>query len=132
MRIFIVGAGRVGARLANLLHSTHDVTIIDLDELAFRRLDDDFSGRSVRGNGIDVDALRSAGATGADILIAVTNGDNRNLMATQVAKYILSVSRVVARVYDPVRAATFKEMGLETISPTLTGSERLFNMVVSA
>lgn len=132
MRIVIVGAGRVGSRLANLLHKSHDVTIIDLDEHAFNRLADDFSGRAIRGNGIDADMLRSSGATGADILIAVTNGDNRNLMAAQVGKTILGIEHVLARVYDPVRAATFQEMGLHTISPTGTGAQTLFQSIVSA
>lgn len=132
MRIVIVGAGRIGARLANLLDEHHDVTIIDIDELAFRRLRHDFQGSSIRGNGIDVDTLRSAGVAGADVLMALTNGDNRNLMAAQVAKTVFGVERVVARVYDPARASIFEDAGLHTISPTVTGAERLFTKIVGA
>ncbi len=129
MRIVIVGAGRVGARLANLLHEQHDVTVIDVDEHAFRRLTPTFRGLTIQGNGIDVDTLRAGGAEGADILLAMTNGDNRNLMAAQVAKAILDVETVIARVYDPVRAVTFSEMGLNTICPTMTGAKRLFEKI---
>ena len=106
------------------------MTIIDLDDLAFRRLDENFSGRTIRGNGIDVDTLRQAGVEGSDIFLALTNGDNRNLMAAQVAKTILGTNRAIAKVYDPLRAAIFSDLGLQTISPTNTGSERLFNQII--
>jgi trk system potassium uptake protein TrkA len=132
MRIVVIGVGRVGARLANLLDRDHEVSALDIDETAFRRLRRDFQGRTLRGNGIDVDVLRAAGADRADIVIAVTNGDNRNLMAAQVAKTVLTVPRVIARVYDPVRAATFSDMGLDVISPTITGADRLFTQIVEA
>lgn len=85
-----------------------------------------------RGNGIDVDVLRLAGADRADVVICVTNGDNRNLMAAQVAKQALNVPRVIARVYDPVRAEIFANIGLETISPTVTGADRLHAQILGA
>lgn len=131
MRIVIVGAGRVGARLANLLHELHDITIIDNEAGAFGRLRRDFRGTAITGNGIDIDTLRAAGTERADVFIALTRGDNRNLMAAQVAKQILAVDRVIARTYDPVRAETFRELGIETISPTSTGAKRLFDQIVS-
>lgn len=130
MRIVIVGIGRVGARLANLLDDKHNVVALDINEGAFRRLRADFRGSTIRGNGIDIDVLRMSGAGRADVLIAVTNGDNRNLMTVQVAKEVLNVPKVIARVYDPVRAAIFSDMGLETISPTITGASRLFDQIV--
>jgi trk system potassium uptake protein TrkA len=132
MKIIIVGVGRVGARLANVLDADHDVTVVDVDDFAFRRLSASFRGVAVRGNGIDVDTLRAAGAADADILLSLTNGDNRNLMAAQVAKYVLGIPKVVARVYDPARAAIFRDMGLETISPTINGVERLYSRIVGA
>lgn len=132
MRIVIIGVGRVGARLANLLHGHHEVAVLDVSDAAFGRLDRDFGGETVRGNGIDIDVLRSAGADRADVVIAVTNGDNRNLMAAQVAKEVLDVPRVIARVYDPVRAEIFSAMGLETISPTINGAERLYSKITGA
>ena len=132
MRIVIIGAGRVGARLANLLDRDHEVSVLDINEAAFRRLRPDFRGSTHRGNGIDIDVLRAAGASHADIVIAVTNGDNRNLMAAQVAKEVMNVPKVIARVYDPVRAAIFSDMGLETISPTINGADRLFSQILGA
>lgn len=96
---------------------------------AFRRLAPDFSGRAITGTGIDEDVLRSAGISEADVFIAVTNGDNRNLMAAQVAKVIFGVEKVAARVYDPVRAETFRDMGIETICSTTTMSNIFLDSV---
>lgn len=120
MKVVIVGCGRVGARIATILdRSGHDVSIIDLQTSAFRRLEPDFSGRAVTGTGIDEDVLRSAGITEADAFISVTNGDNRNLMAAQIAKVMFGVNNVTARVYDPVRAETFRQMGIDTVCSTI-------------
>lgn len=130
MRIVIVGLGRVGARLANVLDDRHNVVALDVDENAFRRIRHDFRGTTIRGNGIDIDVLKMAGCARTDVLIAVTNGDNRNLMTVQVAKEVLGVPKVIARVYDPVRAAIFADMGIETISPTVNGANRLFDQIL--
>ncbi len=133
MKVVIVGCGRVGARIATSLdRQGHDVSIVDLQTSAFRRLAPDFSGRAITGTGIDEDVLRSAGISEADAFIAVTNGDNRNLMAAQVAKVIFGVDKVSARVYDPVRAETFRAMGIDTICSTTTMSEIFLNSVVGA
>lgn len=130
MKVVIVGCGRVGARVATALdRQGHDVSIIDLETSAFRRLAPDFSGRAITGTGIDEDVLRSAGISEADAFIAVTNGDNRNLMAAQVAKVIFGVEKVAARVYDPVRAETFRDMGIETICSTTTMSNLFLDSV---
>ncbi|HZT97650.1 MAG TPA: TrkA family potassium uptake protein [Chloroflexota bacterium] len=129
--IIIIGAGRVGAGLANALDEQHDVRIIDVDAAAFRRIKPGFRGDTLSGNGIDIDVLRDAGADRADVVIAVTNGDNRNLMAAQVAKTIFQVKQVVARVYDPARADVFQEIGIDTFSPTVSGAERLYQQIVS-
>jgi trk system potassium uptake protein TrkA len=130
MRIVIVGVGRVGARLATLLDPLHDVSVLDMYESAFARLPGSFRGETHRGNGIDIDVLRHGGAHRADVLIAVTAGDNRNLMTAQVAKHALNVPRVIARVYDPIRAEIFAGIGVETISPTVSGAERLYTQIV--
>lgn len=133
MKVVIVGCGRVGARIAtNLDRQGHDVSIIDMQTAAFRRLEPDFSGRAVTGTGIDEDVLRSAGITEADAFIAVTDGDNRNLMAAQIAKVIFGVEKVTARVYDPVRAETFRAMGIETICSTTTMSNIFLDSVINS
>jgi trk system potassium uptake protein len=133
MKVVIVGCGRVGARIATVLdRQGHEVSVIDLEAAAFRRLDADFSGRAIAGTGIDEDVLRAAGITEADAFIAVTNGDNRNLMAAQVAKVMFGIERVAARVYDPDRAETYRQMGIETICSTIVMSDLVIDSVMQA
>jgi trk system potassium uptake protein TrkA len=119
MKIFIMGCGRVGARLAALLDAEgHEITIMDNDTYSFRRLPPSFSGTALFGNGIDQEALKKAGIEGADIFVALTQGDNRNVMSCQIAKYVYNVPRVICRIYDPLREEMYAALGLETISPT--------------
>ena len=119
MKIVIVGCGRVGAFLAGLLDEDgHDVTIVDLERGAFGRLPDDFGGTTLLGNGMDLDVLREAGVDKADALLTLTQGDNRNLMAAQVAKEIFRVKHVIAKVNDPIRANTYRAHGISTFSRT--------------
>jgi trk system potassium uptake protein TrkA len=119
MKVVIMGCGRVGARLASLLEQDgHTVTIIDNDSYSFRRLAPDFQGTALIGNGIDEDVLVNAGIEEAGAFIALTQGDNRNIMATQIAKHIFNVPRAVCRIYDPLRRDMYAELGIETISPT--------------
>ncbi|MFA5309172.1 MAG: TrkA family potassium uptake protein [Dehalococcoidales bacterium] len=119
MNILIMGCGRVGARLASLLDGDgHKVTILDNDTYSFRRLPPSFSGTALFGNGTDEEALKKAGIEDADLFVALTQGDNRNVMACQIAKHIFKVPRVVCRIYDPLREEMYSALGLETISPT--------------
>jgi trk system potassium uptake protein TrkA len=130
MKVVIVGCGRVGAYLATTLDAEgHDVTVIDMQPNAFRRLAPTFGGSAVVGTGIDEDILRSGGITDADVFFATTNGDNTNLMAAQIAKDIFRVAQVTARVYDPVRAEIFRELGVQTICPTTTISRLMLESV---
>lgn len=120
MNIVILGCGRVGAKLAQQMEEAGNaVTVIDSRSDAFARLGNKFHGDTVLGNGVDADVLRRAGIEQADAFAAVTNGDNRNIMASQIAKEIFHVKKVVCRIYDPLRERTFKELGLETICPTI-------------
>jgi trk system potassium uptake protein TrkA len=100
--------------------SGDDVTVVDTDSRAFRRLPASFGGDTVIGTGIDEDVLRRAGIEHADAFIAVTNGDNRNIMASQVARLVFNVPGVICRIYDPVRAETYGRLGLTTVCPTTT------------
>ncbi len=126
MRVVILGCGRTGAYLARTLAGEgHQVTVIDRKSAAFRRLGDDFPGELVVGTGIDEDVLRRAGIERADAFVAVTNGDNTNVMAAQVAREIFGVRRVVTRIYDPLREEIYRDLGLETICPTLLGASRI-------
>jgi trk system potassium uptake protein TrkA len=131
MFVIIMGCGRVGARLANLLvDAGHEVTILDVNSQAFWRLGPDFKGTTMVGNGIDVDVLRRAGIERADAFAACTQGDNRNIMASQIARHIFKVPKVVTRIYDPIRQQTFAELGLETISPTVLGANAFMEAIV--
>ena len=119
MKTVIMGCGRVGAELATLLdREGQEVTILDIDPDAFGQLPDGFKGSCVVGNGIDQDVLRRIGLAEADAFVAVTPGDNRNVMASQVAKHIFDVPKVVCRIFDPIRQELYRSLGLETISPT--------------
>lgn len=124
MKIVILGCGRVGAALANLMaNDGHEVTIIDLSNESFGRLGKDFPGETVIGDGTDEEVLQRAGIENADAFAAVTNGDNRNIMAAQIAKYIFGTQRVICRIYDPIRQETYNALGLESISPTIVGAK---------
>jgi len=126
MRTIIVGCGRVGAHLAGrLVREGDEVTVMDLRTEAFDRLDDDFPGQAVRGDGTDEDALRRAGAEGADRFFALTEGDNRNILAAQLASERFSIATVVAKINDPVRAEAYAALGLATICRTAMMTESL-------
>jgi trk system potassium uptake protein len=119
MKILIMGCGRTGARLAGLLDADgHQVTILDIDSYAFRRLPADFHGTALVGNGLDEDVLRRAGVADTQVFVAVSQGDNRNVMSAQIAKHIFNVERVVCRIYDPLRQEIFNNLDIETFSPT--------------
>lgn len=127
MKVVIMGCGRVGAQLATMLdREGHDVTVLDMRASQMERfLPEDFGGRKVVGDGRDQDVLRQAGVEGADAFVACTAGDNRNVMAAQMASVVFNVERVVCRIYDPMREEMYKMLGLRTISPTKVGAELL-------
>ena len=119
MKFVIVGCGRVGAALAEAFDNAgHEVVVLDTSTRAFDRLSDEFKGQAIRGDGTDEDVLRKAGAEGADVLLAFTEGDNRNTMAAQVAMEKLSVGKTIAKINDPVRAAAYAELGIATVCRT--------------
>ena len=119
MKVLIMGCGRVGARLASLLdEDDHEVTVLDNDVYSFRRLPSTFGGTALYGNGINEESLKKAGIEEADIFVALTQGDNRNVMSCQIAKHVYNVPRVMCRIYDPLREEMYAALGLETISPT--------------
>lgn len=119
MKIVIVGAGRVGSVLAEAYDAAgHEVVVLDLSARAFDRLPAEFRGHAVRGDGTDEDTLRRAGATGADVFLALTEGDNRNVMAAQVAAEKLGITKVVAKINDPVRAAAYADLGVAALCRT--------------
>jgi trk system potassium uptake protein TrkA len=119
MKIVIVGCGRVGASAAELWDQAgHDVIVLDVTNRSFERLPSTFGGNAVRGDGTDEDVLRRAGIEGADVFLALTEGDNRNVMAAQLAVEAFEVPRVIAKINDPVRAAAYAELGIATLCRT--------------
>jgi len=123
MKYVIVGCGRVGSTLAKLLVAEgHAVTIVDESPSAFKRLGAHFPGNVEVGTGIDSDVLKRAGAQGADGFVAVTDGDNRNVMAALIAQRIFGIKKIVARIYDPPRGSLYRELGIETVCPTTIGA----------
>jgi trk system potassium uptake protein len=119
VKIVIVGCGRVGAVAAELWdRAGHEVIVLDVSTRAFERLPSNFGGTAERGDGTDEDVLRRAGSEGADIFLALTEGDNRNVMAAQLAVEAFHVPQVIAKINDPVRAAAYAELGIGTICRT--------------
>ncbi len=131
MNVVIMGCGRVGAQLAAMLdEGGHKVTIMDREPYSFRRLPANFQGEALVGDGTDEDCLRKAGIEEADAFVAVTQGDNRNVMAAQIAKHVFDVPKVVCRIYDPLREELYHTLGLETISPTTVGAKLLHDVII--
>lgn len=131
MKILILGCGRQGAFLAQKLDQEgHAVTIIDRNADSFRRLGPEFKGTMQLGVGIDEDVLRRAGIESADAFIAVTNGDNTNAMAAEIASLVFKVPKVIARLYDPVRDEIYRQQGLmETVCPTVMGNNKIAELL---
>jgi len=131
MKVIVMGCGRVGSQLSNLLAQRgHDVTVIDhRDADAGTRLGPDFKGRVLHGLGFDRDVLSEAGIAGADAFIAASSSDNANIVAARIARNLFRVPRVVARMYDPRRAEIYQRLGLSTISGTQLGVRQIYDMV---
>jgi len=126
MKAVIVGCGRVGALLAGTLDAAdHEVTIIDMVTRAFDRLPATFRGEAIRGDGTDEDVLRRAGVHDAKVFLALTEGDNRNIMAAQLARETLGIPVVYAKVNDEVRAEAYAEIGIGTICRTTMMADAL-------
>jgi trk system potassium uptake protein TrkA len=133
MRVVIMGCGRVGEQLAQLMSEEgHDVVVIDYDEVALARLGPDFKGRRVKGVGFDRDVLLRAGIEEADGFAAMSSSDNANVVAARIARIIFHVPRVVARLFEPERAEVYRRLGLVTISSTTWGAERTRELLTHA
>jgi trk system potassium uptake protein len=131
MNILIMGCGRTGAQLASMLDAEgHTITILDINDYSFHRLPPDFKGTALVGDGTHDETLKKAGIDRADAFIAVTQGDNRNILAAQIAKHIFKVPKVVLRIYDPLRRELYNTLGLEAFSPTVIFAQLLKDNVV--
>jgi trk system potassium uptake protein len=130
MKIIVMGCGRVGLQVSQMLAGEgHEVTVIDHDANAIARLSPDFKGRVVRGIGFDRNVLLDANVETAEAFVAASSSDNANIIAARIARNIFHVPRVVARLYDPLRAEIYQRLGLITISTTTWGAERICEVV---
>lgn len=117
MHVIVAGCGRVGASLARSLDSEqHDVVVIDKDRRAFDRLGDGYGGRRLQGIVFDRDTLEEGGIKRAEAFVAVTNGDNSNIVSARTARDRYGVTNVVARIYDPERAGIYERLGIVTVA----------------
>lgn len=118
MHVVVMGCGRSGSQIARRLDEEgHSVSVIDKDPDAFHLLGIGFGGKTVRGFGFDRDALVQAGIERADAFIAVSSGDNSNVVSSVIAKDDFRVPKVITRVYDPRRAEIYRRLGIRTVAP---------------
>jgi trk system potassium uptake protein TrkA len=130
MNVVVVGCGRAGSALSNLLSlEGHSVVVIDTSKERFSALNDQFSGITIFGSGMDLSALREANIHSADIFIAVTGNDNLNLVSAQIAKKIFNVPRVLARVENAQKRDAYRHYELEIVSATNLLAEHLAEMI---
>jgi trk/ktr system potassium uptake protein len=130
MKVIVMGCGRVGSQVSQMLSDQgHDVTVIDHDANAIARLSPEFKGKVLRGVGFDRSILLEAGVDSAEAFVAASSSDNANIVAARIARNVFHVPRVVARLYDPLRAEIYQRLGLITISTTTWGAESICEVV---
>ena len=126
-----MGCSRVGARLADVPSTAgHDVTILEIIAQSCGRLPQDFEGTALLASGMDETGLMKAGIEHTDVFIAVTQGDNRNIIASQIAATLYKVPKVICRIYDPLRRDLYSELGLETVSSTTIVAQTIRDKVL--
>ena len=131
MHVVIVGCGRVGSTLAlSLVSSGHSVAVIDRKSDAFFRLRDNFAGQTITGIGFDRDVLEQAGIKEASAVVAVTNGDNSNILVARVARESFGIENVVARISDPRRAEIYERLGISTVATVKWTSDRILRRIL--
>jgi len=122
----VIGCGRLGANLANTLSDEDgNVLIIDKSKDAFRKLSPSYGGLTVVGDATDLGVLQEAQIHKADVVVAVTNNDNANIMVAQIARELFQIDRVIARLYDPERECVYREFGIDTICPAILSAKEI-------
>jgi trk system potassium uptake protein TrkA len=126
-----MGCGRVGSTLAHFLEDRDNtVAVIDRDTEAFRRLRSSFKGDRITGVGFDRTVLVQAGIERADAFVAVSSGDNSNIISARVARETFGVERVVARIYDPRRAEVYERLGIPTVATVRWTADQMLRKIV--
>jgi trk system potassium uptake protein TrkA len=130
VRVIIMGCGRVGILLTQELSKAgHDITVIDKNPAAFSRLPPGFEARTMVGLGFDREVLEEAGIKEADAFLAVSSGDNSNILSARVARETYHVPKVIARIYDPMRADIYERLNIPTVSTTRWGVKQMILML---
>ena len=128
-----MGCGRVGSMLAHSLENLgHSVAVIDQDATAFRRLGPEFKGITIRGVGFDREHLVEAGIDRAGAFVAVSSGDNSNILAARTAREVFGINNVVARIYDPKRAEIFQRLGIPTVATVAWTNDQILHQILPA
>jgi trk system potassium uptake protein TrkA len=120
MYIIIVGAGKVGVNLATMLMAQkHEVLLIEKNRTKLPELRNLFGESVMEGTGSRVQVLKEGGANRADVVVAVTEKDEDNLIICQLAKTIFHCRRTIARIHDPHQEDVFAKLGVDaTVSST--------------
>lgn len=130
--VIVVGCGRVGSRLSNMLSDNgSNVCVIDRNPDAFANLGRGFNGATLQGVGFDEDLLMQAGAADCDVVAAVTQSDNANLMVAEVASRLCGVPHVIARLYNPDHERAYMQLGIDYVCGTSLVAEETFSKVVA-
>jgi trk system potassium uptake protein TrkA len=133
VHVVIMGCGRVGSTLARSLEErSHDVSVIDTNPDAFRRLGPSFNGTKVTGIGFDQSVLEQAEIERADAFAAVSSGDNSNIIAARVARETFGIQQVVARIYDPGRAEVYQRLGITTVATVKWTADQVLRRLLPA
>ena len=126
MYMIITGSGRLGTELAvRFSCQGHDVVMIDSNPDKLENLGAGFNGKSITGMPFDEDVLQEAGIIHADVIAAVTDDDNVNVMVSQIAKVLYQVPRVITRISAPDKVSTFSRMGFDVICPAITAADNV-------
>jgi trk system potassium uptake protein TrkA len=126
-----MGCGRVGSTLAHILEDRDNtIAVIDRNPEAFRRLRSSFKGDKITGFGFDRAVLTQAGIERADAFVAVSSGDNSNIISARVARETFNVERVVARIYDPRRAEVYERLGIPTVATVRWTADQMLRKIV--
>ncbi|OFW63843.1 MAG: potassium transporter TrkA [Actinobacteria bacterium RBG_19FT_COMBO_36_27] len=129
--IIIIGCGRLGSHLANLLSaSKKSIVIIDKNEESFKRLNPNFSGFTIEADAIEEEVLEEAKIDQADVVVSVTNDDNTNIMIAQIAKKIYNIPKVIARLVEPNKQKIYDKLGIVTICPTILSAEEISKTII--
>ena len=130
--VIVVGCGRVGSRLAGMLSDKGaNVCVVDKRAEPFNNLGRSFNGSTIQGIGYDEDTLIKAGIEDCDVLAAVTESDNANLMVAEVAKRLYDVPHVIARLYNPDHENAYMQLGIDYVCGTSLVAEEVFSKAVS-